>query len=141
MITYCAITKYGKSLAYFMIELNLIVAFKRYALHHLFSVCERPRHFYSVYAHVTTHPASVAQVSSFLSASACVGPCMLLLRRFLSLIRLSLFLQGYTQLHLYFLALLATSSCFASSLHTSRPACIVSPASVEVATCLAASCT
>ena len=81
------------------------------------------------------------QVSSLLSASACLGPCMLLLWRFLSLIRLSLFLQGYRQLHLYFLALLATSSCFASSLDTSRPACIVTPASVEVATSLAASCT
>ena len=62
-ITYCTITKYGKTLPYFTIERNFIVAFKRYALHHLFSVCERPRHLYSVYAHVTTHPASGAHAA------------------------------------------------------------------------------
>ena len=49
-------------LPFFTMEPNFIVAFKRYALHHLFSVCERLRHFYSVYAHATTHLASGTQL-------------------------------------------------------------------------------
>ena len=61
--------------------------------------------------------------------------------KLMKLSNLSEDVQGCIQLHPYILALLTTYSCFMSSSDTNRPACIVSPAAVKVATGLAVFCT